>query len=211
MRTKISLILLSCLLLAFDSCKKENTSNQRASTPPSANSSSAPASANKTAAGPQPPSTTVDAAAKALVDACSLVTAQEIESVQKEKVSNAKGSTRTDDGALAASQCFYTLPTFNKSVSLEVMQSHPDQPDPDILRNFWKERFREAQDKKKSDKPRSVTGVGEEAYWVGNDKAGALYVLKNDRIIRISIGGADDVEVKLKKSKSLAENAVKRL
>jgi len=214
MRTKICLILLSCLVFAFDSCKKENQNNRNATTPPPANSS--PAAAATSQPSPAPPGvnnppTTTEAAAKGLVDACALITTQEIETVQKEKVAATKGSARTDIGALVASQCFYTLPTFNRSVSFEVTQSNPAQPDPEALKKFWKERFQDAKDKKKSDKPKLVPGVGEEAYWVGNNKIGVLYVLKNDRIFRISIGGAEEGDVKLAKSKTLAESAVKRL
>ncbi len=226
MRTKICLILLSCLVFAFDSCKKENQSNRNATTPPTASSSPAVATATSnptpapppdannpavTAGSPQPATAAPEAAAKGLVDACALITMQEIETVQKEKVAATKGSARTDIGALVASQCFYTLPTFNRSVSFEVTQSNPAQPDPDAIKKFWKERFQDAKDKKKSDKPKLVSGVGEEAYWVGNNKIGVLYVLKNNRIFRISIGGAEEGDVKLAKSKTLAESAVKRL
>lgn len=40
--------------------------------------------------------------------------------------------------------------------------------------------------------------------------AGALYVLKEDAILRISVGGASDIKTKLEKSKTLAQKALAR-
>ena len=79
------------------------------------------------------------------------------------------------------------------------------------MAEFWKKTFREAKDKRKAEKPKAVPGVGDEAFWVGDSKIGVLYVLKNNSYLRISIGGPDDEAVKTKKSKTLAQNALKRL
>jgi hypothetical protein len=59
--------------------------------------------------------------------------------------------------------------------------------------------------------PQKVSGVGEEAYWVGNRIGGALYVLKGDAYLRISIGGPPDPAAKIRKSRSLARRALTRL
>ena len=56
-----------------------------------------------------------------------------------------------------------------------------------------------------------VSGVGNDAYWVGNNISSSLYVLAGDRFLRISIGGNEDREIKLRKSKQLASRALKRL
>jgi hypothetical protein len=40
---------------------------------------------------------------------------------------------------------------------------------------------------------------------------GALYVLKNDLFLRLSIGGAGDQKVKLNKSIALAQKILKKL
>jgi hypothetical protein len=53
--------------------------------------------------------------------------------------------------------------------------------------------------------------VGEKAFWSGNRFGGALYVLKGDVFIRISVGGPDKEETKIEKSKRLAEKALGRL
>src|SRR5436305_161396 len=59
--------------------------------------------------------------------------------------------------------------------------------------------------------PKKVEGVGEEAYWSGNRFGGALYVLKKETIVRVSVGGPGDEEKKLSRSKALAEKVLGRL
>jgi len=59
--------------------------------------------------------------------------------------------------------------------------------------------------------PKKMDGVGEEAFWAGNRVGGALYVLKGDVFIRISVGGPDNQEKKIEKSKTLAQKALGRL
>jgi hypothetical protein len=53
--------------------------------------------------------------------------------------------------------------------------------------------------------------VGEEAFWTGTRVGGALYVLKGNVYIRISVGGPGDQNAKMEKSKTLAEKVVGRL
>jgi len=60
-------------------------------------------------------------------------------------------------------------------------------------------------------KPRRIDGLGEEAYWVGNPVSGALYVLKGDAFLRISVGGEKDESVRIKKTRTLAQKALERL
>ncbi len=51
--------------------------------------------------------------------------------------------------------------------------------------------------------PQKIEGLGDEAYWVGNDDMiGALSVLNGSHHFTISLGGAGDQESKLEKSKS---------
>ncbi|MFN2455013.1 MAG: hypothetical protein ABR577_12405 [Pyrinomonadaceae bacterium] len=152
--------------------------------------------------------------------------------MQGEPVKETKSNERTS-GALAVSQCFYSLATFTKSVSLELTQSDPAQAAKNAPRELWMERFRRrteketdrdrdkdkererdksgAEEEEEGGKPRPVPGVGDEAYWMGNRITGALYVLKKNSIVRISIGGSDDETVKIQKTKNLAQKALKRL
>jgi hypothetical protein len=59
--------------------------------------------------------------------------------------------------------------------------------------------------------PQKVEGVGEEAFWSGSRVGGALYVLKGESYVRISVGGAGDQAQKLEKCKTLAGFVLKRL
>ncbi|HEY0077898.1 MAG TPA: hypothetical protein VGB73_04570 [Pyrinomonadaceae bacterium] len=143
-------------------------------------------------------------------DACALIKPSEIESALGDKVTATKGGSRAGS-PFAVSQCFYTTANFINSVSLEVNQTRPDDDGQNSLLDFWKKTFREARDRRKSQKPQPVAGVGDEAYWVGTSKMGALYALKKDKFVRVSVGGADAPEVKIQKSKKLLEYALKRL
>lgn len=107
-------------------------------------------------------------------------------------------------------QCFYTVDPFDKSVSLELARNNP-KGSQSAMAEFWKKTFREAKDKRKSEKPKAVAGVGDEAFWVGDNKTGTLYVLKDKSYLRISIGGPGDEAVKATKLKALAQSALKRL
>lgn len=172
------------------------------------------------------------------LDPCSLISPSEIASVQGEEVKETKAAPG-NSSRLAVAQCFYQTTTPNKSVSLELTQRLSAQPGVLSPREFWKENFeherrerergrerkreserekkreaekREAGGGKEEDNPAiRVSGVGDEAFWASNMRAGALYVLKGDSIIRISIGGIADQNARLEKSKALARLALKRL
>ena len=83
------------------------------------------------------------------------------------------------------------------------------------VKEFWRSRNAEAGDGKKiadkESRPEKIAGVGDDAYWEASGIAGALYVLKQDVILRISVGGASDIKTKLEKSKTLAQKALARL
>jgi len=151
------------------------------------------------------------AAARPALDACSLIEKREIESVQGAKLQSTTPSIRSAP-ALAISQCYYTVVSSagsqNLSVHLEVMQNDPKGANQNAVASLWRERFKEAKEK---EKPKLVTGVGDDAYWVGNNKFGALYVLKKDKLVRVSVGGPDDQVTKIGKSKILAQKVLKRL
>ena len=146
-------------------------------------------------------------------DACKLIAPSEIEAVQGEAVLDAKSGDRMT-GGFAIAQCFYALPSQAKSVSLEVTRPDPTQSAPSGPRDRWKKLFHDDGDQEgeeETGKPRPVSGVGDEAFWTGNPLVGALYVLKDDSYLRISIGGAEEASVKIQKTKALAQKALKRL
>jgi hypothetical protein len=106
---------------------------------------------------------------------------------------------------------------------------HRDDEEKDREREKERERERDKKGEKKDEKeraqsggreeeegeesapPKKITGVGEEAYWTGSRVGGALYVLKKNAFIRISVGGPGNEEEKINKSKALAQKALKRL
>ena len=140
------------------------------------------------------------AAGPAPLDACKLLPESVIAEVQGSKPT-ATQPTSHDDGNLSSSQCFFTLSPFSKSVSLQVLSHAAD--DRIEVRQFWNERFHkpaaEAAEKepeeesgeRESSPPQPVRGLGEEAYWVSNGRGGALYVLHQGYVLRVSVGGND--------------------
>ncbi|HBB88996.1 MAG TPA: hypothetical protein DC047_15430 [Blastocatellia bacterium] len=165
-----------------------------------------------------------------------MLESKEIQTVQGEAVKETKLSGQAG-GGFQISQCFFTLPRFSNSISLLVAQKGEgaDAKDP---KDFWRETFQKGsagekerereRDRKNRDKdkkaggrseeegeegtpPLKVTGIGDDAYWVGSRVGGALYVLKGNAYLRISIGGPGDQTSKINKSKALAQKALARL
>ncbi len=64
---------------------------------------------------------------------------------------------------------------------------------------------------RRKEPPEPIEGLGDEAFWAGNEKIGALYALKGNSYIRLSLGGGDDKLTRIKKSKELAQIVLKRL
>lgn len=162
--------------------------------------------------------------AKPKIDACALLTSQEIESVQGEALKETK-LTGQSAGGFSRSQCFFTLPTFTNSVSLLVAQKG-EGAGAGNPKEYWRETFHEdkAKDKDKDRdrvkeedgeeegaSPQRVSGIGDEAYWTAGRVGGALYVLKGNAYLRISIGGPSDPDTKIKRSKALAQKVLTRL
>ncbi len=160
-------------------------------------------------------------------DVCRLISNQEIEAIQGSPIKETKSSARSD-AAFRVSQCFYTATEFSKSVSLAVMQRDQGRSSTSSPKDFWKERFdhysgeekerdkvkeetERKEEKEESVPPKKIDGIGDEAFWASNRFGGVLYVLKGDAFISISLGGTDDEETKLKKSKALAQKALQRL
>ncbi|HWS87173.1 MAG TPA: hypothetical protein VN282_09430 [Pyrinomonadaceae bacterium] len=181
---------------------------------------------------------------------CTLLTGEELKEVQGEEPVSAQGSEHAA-GPLSMSQCFYRLPTFAKSINLEVV-SAAQGADAAALKEYWRKHFhpnaveerelkrrreeearllreeelkrereagqvREGGRRKKNReeehwRPQRVAGVGEEAYWSGNQKMWTLAVLRRERVVRVTLVGGPDVQAEnLKRAKALAAKALKRL
>ena len=163
-------------------------------------------------------------------DACSLLTSEEIASVQGETVQATKGGSRAD-GGLSTSQCFFQLPTFSRSISLEVTE---DVSGSGKTEQFWERRFGEGAERSEAEEeraerqrelgekaetgeqsvdagPQPVEGIGDEAFWSGTQVNGSLYVRKGPSIIRLSVGGPADQAAKIEAAKRLAEKVAAKL
>jgi len=106
------------------------------------------------------------------------------------------------------------MPTPVNSIVLTVTRKAEGGVDPS---QSWREIFhreesaRKKEAKEEEKEPLQVVGVGDEAFWTGNRVGGALYVLKGNCYIRISVGGAGDQAQKIENSKKLALAVLKRL
>ena len=179
------------------------------------------------------------AAATAKFDPCSLLTRREIEEVQGDRVVSTKASEPERD-RFAVSQCFYSLATFSKSVSLEVTRRAPGQGGNDPAER-WERMFRaeagegdrDAEEGKEHERefekaertegreirgiekekspPVRVDGVGDEAFWIGNRASGVLYALRGHAYVRVSVGGAGTEHEKRAKAVELARKVMRRL
>jgi hypothetical protein len=221
MKFRLSFIFLSLVFLT--SCTSKETGSNNAP----ANSGAKPATS---------PVATNTATVKSKIDPCGLLTSDEIKAVQGEAFANAMRSDR-QDGDFIVAQCYYALPTSVNSVVVNVTTAK-DAPNAPKPHDFWENTFgkeageragerdrdkkersekakpgerREGEEAEKGAKPEKVAGLGDEAFWIGSRVGGALYVLKKDLFFRISVGGAGDEKAKLNKSKTLAQDVLKRL
>ena len=112
-------------------------------------------------------------------------------------------------------QCFYRTVEFTSSVSLAVGIPLANDGKRSGPRQYWQQQFhaevRAVPGRKKNEPPKRIAGLGDEAFWVGDPKSGALYVLKGEVFIRLSVGGPGDETEKIKRTKALASHALKRL
>lgn len=208
-------VIVFCLFVIMTGCK---SSDSPTPSQPGAPVSATPANATIPAA--PPAASTV----KAKVDVCQLLTSDDLKAVQGETPKAAQRSDRQEGGFIVA-QCYYALPTISNSVVLNVTTA-TESDSAHSPRTFWKDIFGRKEDKGKErgakekgkqgeeeeeTPPEKITGLGEDAYWIASRVGGALYVLKKDIFFRISVGGTGDAKSKLKKSKSLAQQVLKRV
>jgi hypothetical protein len=204
--------------------------------------------AQRSAATPTPTPAPAAAAAPALprTATCLLISDEEMKAAQGESPTDAQGSEHTAEG-VSMSQCLFRLPTFDKSVNLEVVSGEQA-----ALKEYWRKRFhpdaveareqlrqrdeeaklrreeelkrereaggvREGGRRKKNReeehwRPERVAGLGEEAYWSGNQRMWTLAVLRRDGVVRVTLAGGPEIKAEnLKRATELARAALKRL
>lgn len=217
-----TVLLVACLVLWVCGCESKSV-NPPVSSPVSATQSEPAVSPNaanaNVAMNPQPAAS--PASGPGFVDACALLDKAEVGSVQGAPVQSTVPNNQMS-GALAISQCYYTVivpeGSKNLSVHLELIQTDPKSGRTDAVKDYWERVFgekpggkEEVEEDRESGRPLPVEGLGDEAFWTGNSKAGAVYVLKNGKMVRISLGGPDDVKTKIEKSKKLVASVLNRI
>lgn len=212
------LCIITIAFLLFTGCASKDSNPPASNTPGSSTTAASPSTKSSSS---QP--------VKSKIDACSLLTSDDIKSVQGESYKDAQRSDR-QDGDFIVAQCYFALPTTANSVVLNVTTAGEGaSTNP---RKFWESTFTHSseapreRDKEKDNaksgakreaeeeeapKPEKIAGLGEDAYWLASRIGGALYVLKGDEFFRISVGGAGDAKSKLNKSKTLAQRVLKKL
>ena len=148
-------------------------------------------------------------------DPCRLLTDAEVRAVQGHAPTQ-KIQSEQPAGSFRFTQCFYRTPELSSSVSvalgLPLTDSKRSGP-----RDYWQAQFKreEREDREESDEkkqaPRRLAGLGDEAFWVGDPVTGALYVLRGEVFLRVSVGGPADQSEKIKRARTLAIYALKRL
>ncbi|HEV8238397.1 MAG TPA: hypothetical protein VGS57_03430 [Thermoanaerobaculia bacterium] len=172
---------------------------------------------------PLPP---IAALAAEELDPCALLIPAEVAAVQGEPVREARAHRQAGGGTVRLS-CFYTLPTFSRSVSLELTVADGAANRAPSARELWEQRFgrerpeveeaahamasKEEDHEEEAQPPLVLEGVGDQAFWVGSPLTGALYALQGDAILRISIGGADGSTRRIERATTLARHVMPRL
>jgi hypothetical protein len=222
----LRLIVLLLSLFVVNGCVRSGTS--QTATNPNALRSERPSPTPAASAAPSSSQQASTAASssqlKPKLDACAMLTSQEIQSIQGEGFNEAKLSESSANG-FHVSQCFFTLPTFTNSISLVITQKADGSGARDP-RQFWKDTFhpgkertndgdrerdREKEEGEEARPPQKIPGIGDEAFWMASRAGGILYVLKDSSYIRISIGGGGDQQTRISKSKALARKVIDRL
>ena len=162
-------------------------------------------------------------------DACALLTDGDIRAVLGVTVKERQPGTQQARGLLL-SQCYLGTGT-PRSVSIAVAGNTKSGGKTITPRAFWRDQFhgrdehaggrkgdtRAAAGKGETGEPegereaRPIGGVGDEAFWSGTRVAGALYVLRGNTFIRVSVGGISDEQERIETSRRLAVAALARL
>src|SRR5256714_10018216 len=155
-----TLTILLCSMLAALACASKNDTQ----------------SARQTALHPSPPASGTDDAARAGAVpksvTCALLSNEDVKAVQGEEPADAQGSEHLT-GMLSMSQCFYRLPTFSKSINLEVTRAAPGAQS-SAVSDFWRGSFgHPAPEERGKKRERKEEERGEREKEMGRENASA--------------------------------------
>lgn len=164
-------------------------------------------------------------------DGCSALELGAVAAIQQTAVVAATGA-RRELGDRVVASCFVRSADPARSVSFEIV--NPRESASGSARARWRTLFHRSRAEAAEEKARRprrlavgaapaaaatadrsaalpVTGLGEEAYFVGTAAYGALYVLDGASYFRLSVGGPGDLDLKLGRARALAEDVLRRL
>jgi hypothetical protein len=162
-------------------------------------------------------------------DACALLADADVRTALGVTVKERQPGTQQAHGLLL-SQCYLGTGT-PRSVSIAVAGNTRSGDKTVTPRAFWRDQFHgrdedaserkggkreaarkgEKREEEGETEARPIGGVGDEAFWSGTRVAGALYVLRGNTFIRVSVGGINDEKERIEKSRQLAVSALARL
>jgi hypothetical protein len=157
------------------------------------------------------------------LDACSLLTAAEIERVQGGSLRQAIPSGNAAEAA-ATTQCFFRVDRFSSSVSLSLTRADRSEAAQREVRQRWQrllhpdehrgqgaERLRDGGEEEARPALTPVAGLGEEAFLTGGRGNVSLYVLTPGAYLRLSVGGPGGAADWSRQAQALARAALERL
>ena len=158
------------------------------------------------------PAAAVQAPAADTPDACALLADGDVRAVLGVTVKERRPGAQQAHGVLL-SQCYLGTGTA-RSVSIAVAGNTVSGGKTVTPRAFWRDQFHRRDERRErgdETEARRISGVGDEAFWSGTRVAGALYVLRGNTFIRVSVGGISDEQERIEKSRRLAVAALARL
>jgi hypothetical protein len=162
-------------------------------------------------------------------DACALLADSDVRAIVGVGVTERRPAAEQARGLLL-SQCYLGTGTA-KSISIAIAGATRSGSGTVTPRAFWRAQFHgvDANAAERADaahgptqsgthdepehetRARPIRGVGDEAFWSGTRVAGALYALRGDTFIRVSVGGIRDEPERIETSRRLAMAALGRL
>ena len=168
------------------------------------------------------------------IDVCSLISQEEVQSIQGAPVKNVEKKV-TMNGGFRTADCLYTSEITDHSVSIALVGKNEGSPSARDPKEYWMASFdrylkteqtrhddedavgegKESSERNEENKnipppPKKIDGLGDGAFWASDFAGGALYVLKGNVFIRIRVSGSEAEEVKIDQSKALAAKALAR-
>jgi hypothetical protein len=148
-------------------------------------------------------------------NACALLSAGDVQKIVGAAIVESRPSAAESRGLLL-DQCYLSTGS-PRSISIAVAAPVAKRGGSISPRQFWRDRFhaRSAGEGETAESgetgARPVRGVGDEAFWSGTPVAGALYVLRGDTFVRVSVGGIADERQRIERSREVAAAILPRL